>query len=192
MALSQDVEKQRRHALLCGIGHRIATILSKAIKERYGIDGAITFNDKAIALDACVSDYVTRLSQLRDRKGFCGGESPDRWTIAGLMVLVLLERKPIDLFRLDDALRGKGYATNILPIFIYRVISEILVLDLARVDRDVENDLLRCIVRYPHIKADPDWLFWSLRVFQIAYGNPDLGRNDSHIHRAPPPPTPGS
>lgn len=74
-------------------------------------------------------------------------------------------------------MRGSIHEPLALPFLIYRVIAAILMLDLAHVDRDVENDLIRCIAQHPEIKADPDWLFWSLRVLQIAYGDAGLGRD---------------
>lgn len=171
MSLEDDERILRRKRLLVETGKETAALLSEKILRDFGIEGAFSFNSGSHSLDSVLRNYFSGVAQFKGEHDFDAGDRINYSKISGLMTLTLLNSDTSTLFKVAEEVRGSAFHQFVVPFFIYRLIGAILMIDLERVDPTVESDLVRCLTLHPNIRADAEWLFWSMRVLQVAYGN---------------------
>lgn len=178
MSIAEDSRELRRRRLLVEAGEQTARVINDIVMRLHGTAAGIQFNSNALCIDKIVEDYFGRVDAFKGDNDFCEGDLINFSKIAGIFAITILEHKTKPLFLLSETMADSVYGRMIVPFFIYRLIGSILSLDLTRVSGEIENDLMRCLTLHPQIKADADWLFWSFKVLQIAYGNPALSAPD--------------
>lgn len=172
MTMGDDLESLRFENTLIKCGEQVAGDITKIVNQWHGPCPDIAFNNTPILLKFVASEYFERAKKFKRQHNYPAGERINFSKAAGLLSLLLLEIEAERLFDFPPMLHGSAYPDLARALLVYRLIGAILMLDLSRVDQEVENDLLRCLTLHPDVKADPDWVFWSLRIFQIAYGAP--------------------
>lgn len=174
MSIAKDSRELRRRRLIVEVGEQTARVVSDEIRQRHGTDVHIRFNAHALCIDQIIERYFRRVDAFKDDNDFREGDLINFSKIAGLFTITILEHKNEPLFSLSKTIADSVYERIMVPLFVYRLIGSILSLDLTRISGEIENDLMRCLTLHPQIKADADWLFWSFKVLQIAFGNPAL------------------
>ncbi|AWK87772.1 hypothetical protein [Azospirillum thermophilum] len=162
----------RRRALLIRVGETTARLLTLVAAQRHGQLPAFGFDRNLPILDQIVLEYFSQVDSFKEENGFKNGDLINFSKVAGLFTTILLDKDLPGLFIVPKDLTGSLYAGLLKPVFIYLLIGACLRLDLRRIDGEVEADLLRCLTLHPEIRIDRDWLFWSLRVLQIAFDDP--------------------
>lgn len=174
MSIGDDLRALKRRTLLVSAGNATARLMTLVVADKHGPGDPIRFSAADSVLDGIVRRYFGKVDAFKGENGFRNGDLINFSKIAGIFTLILLDERDAPLFEMPNRLVGSAYEGLMLPFYIYVLIGSILSLDLPRVDDEVESDFLRCLTLHPDIRADGDWLCWSMKLFQIAYGDPAL------------------
>ncbi|HYD30904.1 MAG TPA: hypothetical protein VEB64_08620 [Azospirillaceae bacterium] len=169
---SPDFERKflQRKNFLIKVGEHTARILSDLIFDLHGEPNAVAFNFASQYLDTIVRRYIEKVARFRLDNDFDEDHRINFSKIAGLLAVAILEADPETLFRFSTRAQRSAYPKLAGPIFVYRLATVILQFSVDKIDPMAERDLIYCFFRYPDIKADVEWIIYSLRMLQIAYG----------------------